>query len=144
MRCIRYQGRVSDSNQFFLLLSRDLRKSFSYIDIDLGTDTEFRKVNPRLDGETGTCNYPAHIMRLQIVHVGTRPMDVGADAMTGSMEKESAKTLRVDVASYDIVHLIPGDVAPLRYGLDDELGTRFARIPHNTEDILHSVGNGST
>src|SRR5579875_602542 len=98
----------SQAEEFVLLLSCNLREALSHINIYFGSNAEFRQVNSRFDRETGSGNHAAVIVRFQIVHVRSRPMDVRSNAVPGAVKKIGSEAAALDIAAGHVVHFVSG------------------------------------
>ncbi len=78
-------------------------------------------------------------MNLEVVHVGAIGMDVGADGMSGAMNKIIAVPGLLNVAAGSAVDFPPGDASAAVDGVEHRLHPGVARIAHNVENFLHAA-----
>src|ERR1041384_5342803 len=77
--------RPSDDHQLLLDLARYFRRGFAHQNVNLAAHSELRKVDARLDRETGIRQQFADVVRLQVVHVGAVAVDFGGDGVPCAM-----------------------------------------------------------
>src|ERR1039458_4625529 len=98
--------------------------------------TLFRSVDARLHGEAGIRQDQAHVMRLQVVEIGSASMDLAADVVAGAMCEPVAITGGANRAARGIVRLPTGNLSSRRECFLHRYDGGVASGAHGGEDGL--------
>src|ERR1035441_10834730 len=77
------------------------------------------------------------VVNLEVVHVGPIGMDVGADGMSGAMNKIIAVARLLDESAGGAIHFPSGDAASAVDRVENGRHPGVARVAHNLENFLH-------
>src|SRR6202008_4099883 len=100
--------------------------------------SKLRQVDAGLDREAGVGKNLPLIVNLQIVHVGPIRMDVGADGMSGAVNKIIAVAGFLDMPASGAVHFPAGNASSRLDGGQYGLHPDIARVAHNLKYFAHA------
>src|SRR5579863_136950 len=130
----------SNINEFLLSLAGNSRLVCAHINVDLRANTKFGQIDAGLDGETGSRNDPALVVRLKVIHISAGAVDLLADGVAGAMNEVITEAAILNIGSGGIIHFktVQG-LATLDSTLDT-LDGAIASVTHHVENILESRG----
>src|SRR5260370_34758873 len=125
-----------DRDQRELFFSGYLGVSLRDINIHLGSDSELRQIDARLNRETRSRNNSALIVRFEIVHIRARAVHFFADGVPSAVDEILAESLFLDMFTGGVINLealdgfIPAD------GCGHAFDRAVAGAAHHFEYIL--------
>src|SRR3984957_13015936 len=93
----------SNQYQFALDSAGDFRRTSSTQHVVFAAQTEFRKVNPRLDRETGIRKQFPLVVGFEVIHIGAVAVDLLANGMSDQRFRQSKDPVRNRVPMMAII-----------------------------------------
>src|SRR5579864_759659 len=129
---------ILDNHNLALNFSRHFRRLGAHQDVDLAAHAKLRQINAGLDREAGVGKNLPLVMNLEVVHVGSVSMNIGADGMSGAMNEIVAVPGLLNVSPCSPVDFPSRDAASRADRVKHGLHSRVARIPHDGKNLLHA------
>jgi hypothetical protein len=103
---------IAEVNPILDTGNRTARLALLHEHVHLGTYPKLRQIDSGLDRKAGPRNYAPLVVGLEVVHIGTRPVDLGADRVAGAVYEGIAETALPDETARHIIHLVSPQFTP--------------------------------
>ena len=131
----------SNQYQFALDSAGDFRRTSTHQHVDFAAQTEFRKVNPRLDRETGIRKQFPLVVGFEVIHIGAVAVDLLANGMSDAIIQVFRVPGSVQYVACRLVHLPAGEVLPQCDRTRNFLYPCVPRADDDVENFANTIRN---